>query len=565
MLVMAASSIIAYFVLIPNELVEFGKSQLAILAIASNIFFYYSSTEYGAAPALLVPFLHTWSLGIEEQFYIAFPIVALLTHRFLSGRFEVAVWILLAASLALCVVISRHDQQFSFFMPFTRAWELLSGSLLALYEIRRGRSQACLPSHWAAAVGLLAVLAAIHLFDKHTLHPGPLTIVPVIGSLLLLGFTHKTGLVGRLLSIPPMRYIGAISYSLYLWHYPIFAFWRLSNPDISDAEKIAAIAITVALSIVSYHWVEQPLRRRTDWPIWRISASTATIIGGISVAFVIGSGLPARLNRVVPQEAMQHEEETRSGFANFVGGEDDAKPVVYVVGDSYTTNWSVALNRFIDHTIFDVVSISYLGCSVSFEEDIVSVKVGSGPIYEKNCSSFDLYINDRKLLSRAVAVFHTSHRPFEYKVNAFRFDVLDWIRRHGASPQIYIFGNYFQLDSTRYPSCLNLMFRRSRNAAVCLENANYPSPDLEPESLPLYPTGLPFTYVDLISLSCSPTHESCPFQANGMPFMTDWNHLTASFLIEMWAEILVSKEPVLAQTGLTRFLSRNVSREAFNE
>lgn len=553
LLVMLVTSPFAYQFLLPDDLVDMARSQLAVLAFSSNIYFYMTSTDYGAAPGLLMPFLHTWSLGVEEQFYLTFPAIALLIHRYTPERFFVLA-ALLIASLSACFLINDSNQSFAFFIPFTRAWEMLAGSLLAALELRQGRQIRSFSTDAISLVGLLMVLISIVTFDEGTAHPGALTLIPVFGTVLLLGASSQNGIVTRVLSHIPIRYIGALSYSLYLWHYPIFALQRTVDYDFTNSDKAFGVGLAVLLSIASFHLVEQPFRRRNTW-IWRPAGFGIAVTAVITGVTIVNSGFAYRLDRVLPPLALKREQLAVASFTNFVGTPDSGKPVIIIIGDSYTRNWSVALNTFIDHDRFDVVAVSYLGCDVNIsEERITAVAISSK--YERNCKPLDRYINDKNLLGSTKAIFLTSHRPFEYAANTFRFDLLSWIKQRAEGADLFIFGNYFQLDGTPgRASCTDLMFHHQSDAELCMDLSTYPPDDFVVERLPLYPADLDFTYVDMIDLLCGSVKANCPSEADGMPFIRDWNHLTVTFLIQMLSEIFAREHTRLQKLGLTQFMT----------
>jgi peptidoglycan/LPS O-acetylase OafA/YrhL len=551
LLVMLATAPFAYQYLLPEDLVQMAQSQLASLAFASNIFFYLNQTDYGAAPGLLMPFLHTWSLSVEEQFYLALPVIVLLFAGY-TGRRWLWVSALLVASLLACLLLNDVDKQLAFFMPLTRAWELLAGTLLALYELHFGRTRHGRTSSLLALVGLSLVLASIVAFNQATPHPGLLTLVPVLGTVLLLAFASPSNFVGRALSWSIVRYAGVISYSLYLWHYPIFALQRTADYNFTNLDKAASIVLTVALSVLSYHFVEQPFRHRVR-AIWRPAAGAAATVVLLASVTVLNAGFTFRLNDVVPLSALGREKSEVARFTNFQGGNDDAKPSILILGDSYTTNWSVALSEFVDTDRFDVISVSYLGCDVGISKAEVEVRATS-PDYEESCGALRDYVQDSKQIRRVAAVFLTSHRPFEYGVNLFRFDLVRWIQSQSPKAEAFVFGNYYQLDGVRLSSCLNLMFHQKRDASVCLELSTYPPEDFTVELLPLYPSDLDFTYVDFLQLFCGRTRLACEYEWEGVPFMTDWNHLTATFLIRALEVILSKHENQLTRLGLDKFL-----------
>ena len=539
----------AYYLLLPSELQDYANSIGSSLLFGSNIYFYFTAALYGEPDTLLKPFLHTWSLSVEEQFYIAFPLLLLITRRYLRSQFLPCVMLVAFLSLVLCAVTVRYDQQQAFYSPLTRAWELLAGTLLAYHQVRHGRAR---PRPLLAAAGLILVLGSLILFRKDTVHPGLLTLIPVVGTCLVLAFaSHKTA-VGRLLASRPAALTGIVSYSLYLWHYPVFAFARLTSLDFDNGDRFLAVVATAVIAIVSFVVIEKPIRyTRRNRAFWiYLGLSTATIMAAV-VSAITMAGFPYRLDQVYPPVARTNEDRLESNFLSLNSNIQAGKPVIFIIGDSYARNWSVALKNYIDTDRYEVVAVSYLNCMVEIENDRVKAP-SRASIYDKYCIPFEKYINDKSLLSRTKAIFLTSHRPFEYTVNPFRFELLSWMKSHSDDAKIFIFGNYYQLD--REHSCLGLMFRTKSDASTCLRLATYPAADQPVEQMPFFPSGLAFNYIDIIKLHCDYDKRKCLTSSGGVPFMTDWGHLTVEFLMTLLDDILEKRAADLQGSGLLDFL-----------
>ncbi|WP_245362163.1 SGNH hydrolase domain-containing protein [Rhizobium sp. NXC14] len=263
------------------------------------------------------------------------------------------------------------------------------------------------------------------------------------------------------------------------------------------------------------------------------------------------AGFPHRLDEVYSPVAQADEARLESTFLSLNDNIQAEKPVIFIIGDSHARNWSIALKNYVDTDRYQVVALSYLNCMVEIKND--SVKAPSrASIYDKYCIPFEKYINDKSLLSRTKAIFLTSLRPFEYTVNPFRFELISWMKSHSDNARVFVFGNYFQLDELH--SCLGLMFQRKSDASICLRSASYPPANQPLEQLPFFPSGLPFTYVDIVKLHCDYDKEKCLTSSRGVPFITDWNHMTAEFLTTLIGDILEKKTADLRSNGLLDFL-----------
>jgi peptidoglycan/LPS O-acetylase OafA/YrhL len=225
--VMLVSLPFAWIYLLPSSFVDFSKSILYSLGFSSNFYFHYSGQQYGALDGLFKPFLHTWSLSVEEQYYIIFPIVLLIVFKYFR-KYIIHILILsFIISLGLADWGSRNHPTFNFYVLPTRVWELLAGSILAYFEITKGhRSKHQTLNLILPTIGLLLIGHSILFFNNKMFHPSFYTLSPIIGVCLIIWFSHKDELVIKILSTKLFVGIGLISYSLYLWHYPIFALSR---------------------------------------------------------------------------------------------------------------------------------------------------------------------------------------------------------------------------------------------------------------------------------------------------------------------------------------------------
>jgi len=264
--VMLVSLPFAWIYLLPSSFIDFSKSILYSLGFSSNFYFWYSGQQYGAESGMLKPFLHTWSLSVEEQFYILFPIVLLIIFKFFRKYLIHILIIGFIVSLGLAEWTSRNYPSASFYFLHTRMWELLAGSILAYLEITRGyRGKNKILNLISPTIGLVLIGHSIIFFDDDIFHPSFYTLSPIIGVCLIIWFSNKDELITKILSTKLFVGIGLISYSLYLWHFPIFSFTRHGGLTISSMTgKLSLIPILFICSIISYYFIEKLFRNKKN-------------------------------------------------------------------------------------------------------------------------------------------------------------------------------------------------------------------------------------------------------------------------------------------------------------
>lgn len=299
-LVIACSLVPALLLFTPLQLREFGQALAATTLFASNIYFWLKA-GYFSADTQNNALIHMWSLSVEEQFYIAFPLLLIALYR-LRIRPALPVGVLLLASLAWCLHWQASGNAMAnFFLVPSRAWELMTGTLVALYRPRWLTIAPALPG---LAVGMELVGAALILMPIFTLTaasdwPGLATIPVVAGAALLMLATRTTSPLGRILASTPMVWIGLVSYSAYLWHQPVFAFAHVGLGAFSASVTAGLILLTFALAWTSWRFVERPFRTPGGFSrrwLFGAAALLTVIFGGSGLALHQARGLPQRFD-----------------------------------------------------------------------------------------------------------------------------------------------------------------------------------------------------------------------------------------------------------------------------
>ncbi|WP_052261472.1 acyltransferase family protein [Ruegeria sp. ANG-S4] len=376
-----ATLCIGWFFLLPADYVDLSSSVLATFLFISNFFFYFETTEYGADDALLEPFLHTWSLAVEEQFYLVFPVLLLVL--FMWQRKLLFTWLigLLIASFVSAIYFTRTDPDLSFFLPFTRGWELLAGSIVAYSEKLNVSRKLRFQAKWYdafAALGAGMIILPLFLVHSIAQHPGFITVSSVIGTSLILAFGSERGILGRLMSSRPAIAIGLISYSLYLWHFPVFSFGRMLSGQQDLVDKLVWVAITVVFSILSYRYVERPFRNRDLIPrrvFARCLSFGLALVLSFSVMTVYFGGFAFRVPQALRPYAGEVGYRTLENDGKRCHNHpkdvctfdiDPSKPVsVMIVGDSHADSLSSDLyTKLLSRDIGKFIQITTSGCPI---------------------------------------------------------------------------------------------------------------------------------------------------------------------------------------------------------
>jgi peptidoglycan/LPS O-acetylase OafA/YrhL len=357
---LAASLVAGCFLLIPSDFEELAKTTLATIFYVSNVVFMQLSGYFDGA-AEMKPLLHTWSLAVEEQFYLVYPLALLLVARFGRRWLPLAFAAGIIGSLALCVWLLRGHASAAFYLSPPRAFELLIGAAAAALPQARVASHSLREGLAWLGAGLIA--ASIALYSADMAFPGLAALPPTIGTgLIILAGRDEATRVGRLLSNRAFVYVGALSYSLYLWHWPLIVYTRhLTDAPLLAWQAAALIALSLVAAAASYRFVEQPFQRGgrlADLPFLRVGAGAMAIGGVVAALVIVSGGLPQRYRpdalaafaaaeEFSPFRAACHEEGGRSrSFAKLCRiGSRDAEPDTIVWGDSHGVEIAAAVSQ----------------------------------------------------------------------------------------------------------------------------------------------------------------------------------------------------------------------------
>jgi peptidoglycan/LPS O-acetylase OafA/YrhL len=361
--ILPALAVMVVFALLASALLydsgrfkSFAKSLLATMLFYSNINFW-DEAGYFDAPSLLKPLLHTWSLAVEEQFYIVYPLFMYAIHTWARKFEKLILCIVGLVSLALAIyMVNTNDASSAFYLAHMRAWELLVGGLLALNifpaTTNKGINTAL------GLTGALMIAVPVFQYTDQTPFPGLSAVLPVLGTALIIysNMTEKSP-AGKFLGLAPMVFIGQISYSLYLWHWPLFIFteYYIIRP-LTGLELSLLLVVIFAVSALSWRFVETPFRSRRFLSTRQIFAfGLGTMAAIIAVAGVVYrfNGFPGRegptpLVDYLDKENTDHYTDcadVTDGFKSCLIG-DKSQPASFMLwGDSHAYSLRRAVER----------------------------------------------------------------------------------------------------------------------------------------------------------------------------------------------------------------------------
>ncbi|KQP20041.1 acyltransferase family protein [Pseudorhodoferax sp. Leaf267] len=403
----------AWLWLLPQDLQLFSHSLIAVSFYASNILFWLTSGYFDTA-AELKPLLHTWSLAVEEQYYLLFPVFLLVMWRFGRGRIVACLVAVALVSLGAAHWAATHRPDAAFYLLPTRCWELLIGSFIAFHFFRDKRWTPSPPiAEAGGAVGVLLLAYAVLAFDPRTPFPSLYTLVPTVGTALVILFATRETLAGKLLGSRLLVGIGLVSYSAYLWHQPLLAFARHRMPGHpAPGVFVALIALTGVLAYLSWRFVEQPFRSRARFgrrQIFAFSAVGSVAMVAIGVAGVLGQGFPGRLNdsaRMIAQTSADASRiQSDAAQPPVVGDRTNVRGVL--IGDSHAESLAATLGESLARRGQGLRLLTKVGCPPAtglYRVDIASYADACDAHYR---AAFDAILRDSTVKDVVVAARFT--------------------------------------------------------------------------------------------------------------------------------------------------------------
>ena len=370
------TTIAAYIFMPANSLKEYSQSLVSVTTFSSNVFFYLTSGYFSQISAEK-PLIHTWSLAIEEQYYLFFPVMIVLIG-FLGEKWLISS-VILMATLSLIfaqLLLSENVVDANYYLIFSRAWELFFGSIIAFISLRKLHAV-----RWKmellSILGISMIAYSVVSFDNTTPFPGFYTLVPVLGTCLIIVFADSKSFVGRILSHKILVFVGLISYSLYLWHQPLFAFLRMKSiGELSAYVFTVAISSTFILAFLTWKYIERPFRDKVNFTravIFQSSVASIAIFFSVGLAGHFYKGFEARFDMPRYTDSIKFSpkrEECHTTGENYRRPSEACKYFGEKItwasfGDSHTVEPAYALAKRLESNNEGLVQLSFSGCSPS--------------------------------------------------------------------------------------------------------------------------------------------------------------------------------------------------------
>lgn len=547
---------ICYFILSPLELRQLAKYSVSVLLSVPNVLLY-KSDDYFSLSSDLNPLLMTWSLGIEEQFYILLPMILLLTSRLKRSPLLI-ICLLSLLSLVACLLITPVNSRGAFYLLPTRAWELGAGVILALWKPQPFTGKG---ANGMTLTGLVLIAGCALWLDKDAQFPGCLALLPVTGAGLLIA--ARGSLSHRLLENRPARFIGKVSYSWYLWHWPLLSLARIcSDTPLSLSQGLVTSALALLIAWGSWRWVEQPFRHaltrtRPVFPVWGALTLVATL--GMTAVWASG-GLKHRVNeRVVSGESYKIAAEnnpclqtygTTAPSTNKQCQPETHKPVIALVGDSHAAALRTSVAGYAQRRDKSLFQLTKASCPFLLG---ATRDVTGRPAHAQQCTTFNksvmrILLSDRideviisaywaagieKARGRGYLDLSRSQRSGTGALKAGMDSVVAQLRAAGKKVMIIQDAPSLDIDPLRYNNNRNIPLRRELNELLTAWNGasplmnrtqriHFPAQELDRLLESYRQPGV--QVVSLRKNLCS--KQGCLIIERGLPVYYDNNHLS---------------------------------------
>ena len=546
--VLIFSTVLSWALLPPIQFKDFGQSLFFVSFFTSNILFWIESGYFTEATELK-PLIHTWSLGVEEQFYIFFPLLVLFIYKINKKYIFPSIFLILTISLFLSYIYSAPNidtelREAAFFLLPTRAWELMLGSILCLSNKHSVINSNGMFNNFMSFIGLLLIFYSILFFGENTPFPGLYALVPTLGAAFIIVFGTNKTYAFKLLTIKPMIFIGLTSYSIYLWHQPLLAFSRFYFiGELSSVTVLLIIITSIFLGYCSWRYIEQPFRDKNKISrknIFIFSIAGTLILSSIGMIIHLNDGFKNRYstNEIALLDFQSYEQRDelyreRDCLLKQNQDQNSFKDIckageTYIWGDSHAAGLYAGINLNEEASQFTAS-----GCP-----PILNIKINAVP----NCASINDYIYSSIEQAKPRRVFLSAywiHDSYEGSDDLL-LKTLSKISNEHPSVEFYVLGGL----PIWFPSLPVTMLKADNllnGQETYIENQLFKKIAQKDEVIKTMVLDLNnknIKFISMLDLLCEGNH--CLTQAaypNIEPIAFDYGHLTRSGSVEVSSRI----------------------------
>lgn len=564
-----------FFIYSPLEMASYAKWAIYTSLYISNYMFMRDAANYFAADVETNPFLHTWSLAIEEQFYLFWPALIVLSLSWLKSRRRLAVvlCVICIASFIFCVWLTRVRQPWAFFSLPSRVWEFSLGGMACLLRNPQLAQRSSMLK-WLAWGGLVAVLVAGSLYSPLTKFPGYTAALPVVGTIaiLILGASGIPSSLGKLLSTRVLQYLGRLSYSWYLWHWPVLLFAAAWFPDITWRGRLVASGVALIIAQFTFSLLEHPVRTSSFLAVRPVlSLALALIVPaiGLTVARVTQGRSLASLRSSQQRGIWAASKDSRALFdskcltlaggtrlAQCEFGDHESSSVIVLFGDSHAEHWFPAIQSIADEKRWRLVTLLKASCPVARVETYSVVLKRE----DKECSTWreaalqriaELRPHVVILAEADVYVVNRGGVPTDRPLlSTERWEeglqsTLSFLSTHGLRTLVIADVPRAEFD---VPTCLSREAARRLGAKKCVLNRdsalNADARSAEAIAVREVPNSRLVDYVDTFCPDAS-----CQLMIEGNVVYRDSNHLTSTFARSFAPSLTSEIDSLLSAAG----------------
>jgi len=522
----------SYLILLPSDFIQMSQGLLGTLYFISNIVFWkeLQAGYFAAMDSALNPLVHTWSLAVEEQFYVFFPILIILTYRFGAKKLLLIFFLLFVLSLLLAEIFVTQKPVATFFLSPFRAYELILGAILALNLIPHTDSKFLLNS--LSITGLSLIIFSTLFFNEDTVFPGFSALIPVIGSALVIYATinNSKGFL-KVLEFKILVYIGLISYSLYLWHWPIIVFIKYIylNIDINFITFWLVFAICILVASFSYFIIEQPFRDKnflSTKKIFLAATIFVVLFTFIGISGIYTSGYKNRYTQEInaldlarePEHIYKHCDQKLSIDELCLIGDKNSDEEVILFGDSHLMSWAPALNEALKEKNKKGLLVMLSACPPLLDiESFRAAKVSKA--CRERSKIIRQIIKNKKRKEIVLSAVWPTYEMQEEKLSVKLENTIDFFLKEGLIVKVIgpvpIYKNSVPLMLAREKISGKEMFEKTKNSQL-IKSKNFI------ESVNKYKNEENFKFINPINWICA---KECSVKENQNTLYFDSNHL----------------------------------------